>query len=67
MSRAAAFIRKSWGGDNDASLKLQRERVSVLAADVAGVDVEGVVDGDVTEEQREAAAEKMAALTSSPG
>jgi len=47
MSRAAAFIRKSQGGDDDVSLKLQREQVPALAADVAGVDVEAVESIDL--------------------
>lgn len=42
MSRAAAFIRKSQGGEDDISLELQREQVPALAAEVAGVNVEAV-------------------------
>ena len=40
MSRAAAFIRKSQGSDDDVSLELQRERVPALAEQLADeVDV----------------------------
>lgn len=35
MSRAAALIRKSQGGDDDVSLKLQREQVPELAGELA--------------------------------
>jgi DNA invertase Pin-like site-specific DNA recombinase len=35
MSRAAALIRKSQGGDDDVSLKLQREEVPKLAGELA--------------------------------
>jgi len=42
MSRAAAFVRKSQGDEDDVSLTLQRDRVGDLAADLAD-DVE-VVD-----------------------
>lgn len=34
MSRAAAFLRKSQGSEDDVSLELQRERVPALAADL---------------------------------
>lgn len=47
MSRAAAFIRKSQGGEDDVSLTLQREQVPALAADIAGVDVEAVESIDL--------------------
>ena len=38
MSRAAAFIRKSQGSDDDVSLKLQREHVPALAELATDVD-----------------------------
>jgi len=41
-NEAVAFIRKSQGGEDDVSLKLQREQVPALAADVAGIGVEAV-------------------------
>lgn len=41
MSRAAAFIRKSQGDEDDVSLQLQRSRVGDLAADLAD-DVEEI-------------------------
>lgn len=41
-SRAAGFLRKSQGSDDDVSLQLQREQVPALAAETAGVDVDDV-------------------------
>lgn len=43
MSKAAAFIRKSQGGEDDGALELQRERVpekaAALADEVATIDL----------------------------
>lgn len=47
MTRAAAFFRKSQGGDDDVSLQLQREEVPAAAAEAVGVDVQDVATIDL--------------------